>query len=681
MTNATETKPRIDGRLQQSMINSIRTLSIDAVQKAKSGHPGAPLGAAPAAYTLFTQFMRFNPRNPDWPNRDRFVLSAGHASMLLYSLLYLTGYDLSLVDLKQFRQWESKTPGHPEYRHTKGVETSTGPLGQGFANGVGMAIAESYLGAHFNRPGFDIVDHYIYGICSDGDLQEGISAESASLAGHLQLGKIIYLYDANKVQLSGPSNVSFTEDVLARFRAYDWHVGHVEDGNDVDAISAAIEAARGVSDKPSLIAVDSVIGYASPEAGTFKTHGEPLGAEGVKATKEALGWPVDEPFYLPADALEEFRQAIPRGQECEDLWNELFHRWEREYPELATEWKLASEWKLAEGWDRDLPTFDPDSEGISTREAGGKAMNAIAANAPCFMGGDADLAPSTKNNLIGFGDFQPDNRAGRNIHFGVREHCMGSIVNGIMANGYLRAYGATFFAFYDYQKPSVRLASIMEIPSIFIYTHDSVLLGEDGPTHQPVEQLASLRATPNVVTIRPADANETVDAWRWIMQHTKDPVALVLSRQKIPVLDRTRAQGDVGRGAYILEEAEGGKPDVILIATGSEVSLCVGAREQLASDGIRARVVSFPSWKLFEDQPESYRQEVFPVAVTARVSVEAGATFGWSKWVGDRGMAIGVDRFGASAPAKVIAEHLGLTVDNVVRTAREVVSRQGGINV
>lgn len=675
MTTAVEAIPKIDDRLQQLMINTIRTLSIDAVQKANSGHPGAPLDMAPMGYTIFTKFLRFNPRNPDWPGRDRFVLSAGHASMLLYSLLYLTGYDLSLDDIKQFRQWESKTPGHPEYRHTAGVETSTGPLGQGFANSVGMAIAERYMAAHFNRPGYNVVDHHIYCICSDGDLQEGVTSEAASLAGHLKLGKLVYLYDDNHVQLSGPTSVTFTEDVLERFEAYGWHTQHVDDGNDVDAITRAIENARNETDRPSMIRVRTVIGYGSPEAGTFKVHGEPLGEEGVRETKEALGWPADKTFYVPDDALDAFRQSIQRGQQLEEEWNDLFRRWSAEYPDLAREWDLAKNWKLPDGWDKDLPHWEPDPAGVATREAGGKAMNAIAQNVPWFMGGDADLAPSTKNNLIGFGDFEPGNHGGRNIHFGVREHAMGSIVNGISVNGFLRAFGATFFNFMDYQKPAVRLAGIMKIPSIFLYTHDSVLLGEDGPTHQPIEQLITLRATPNVITIRPADANEAVEGWRWIMEHWEDPVAIVMTRQKVPVLDRSGATGDLSKGAYILADAEGGRPDVILLGTGSEVALCVGAREELAKQGVRARVVSFPSWELFERQSDEYRESVLPPDVTARVSIEAAATAGWHRWVGDRGLAIGIDHFGASAPATVIAQKMGLTVENVVRHALDLLGR------
>lgn len=677
MATATGTERDVDDKLQQLMVNTIRTLSIDAVQKANSGHPGAPLGMAPMGYTLFTKFLRFSPRNPDWPNRDRFVLSAGHASMLLYSLLYLTGYDLSLDDLKQFRQWASKTPGHPEYRETKGVEVSSGPLGQGFANAVGLAIAEAYLGAHFNRPGLNVVDHYIYGICSDGDLQEGVASEAASLAGHLQLGKLIFLYDSNKVQLSGPADVTFTENVSERFKAYDWHVTEVQDGNDIEAITRAIKSAREVTDKPSLIPVSTVIGYGSPhKAGKYTAHGEPLGADEVTLTKEDLGWPAEPAFLVPEESLKQFRQAIPRGQQLEDEWNQMFKRWREEYPMLAQEWDQASSWTPPEGWEKELPSWEPDPAGVSTREAGGEAMNAIAKNNAMLMGGDADLAPSTKNNLIGFGDFEPGNYSGRNIHFGVREHAMGSIVNGIMVNGLLRSFGATFFTFSDYQRPAVRMASIMQIPSIFLYTHDSVLLGEDGPTHQPVEHLMSLRVMPNLVTIRPGDANEAVQAWQWIMTHWEHPVALVLSRQKIPVLDRSAAVGDLSRGAYILVDAEGAQPDIILMGTGSEVQLCVGAREDLARRGIQARVVSFPSWELFADQPEEYRQSVLPPGVTARVSVEAGATLPWCKFVGDKGTSVGIDRFGASAPAKDIAQHLGLTVENVVRHALQILGKE-----
>jgi transketolase len=587
--------------------------------------------------------------------------------MLLYSLLYLTGYDLTLDDIKQFRQWGSRTPGHPERGVTPGVELTTGPLGQGFANGIGMAIAEAYLAATFNRPGFDVFDHYIYGLVSDGDLEEGITAEAASLAGHLKLGRVIYLYDRNQVQLSGPTNVTFTEDVLERFRAYGWHTQEVTDGTDVEAIGRAIEAAQRVTDRPSLIAVDTVIGFGSPEAGTYKVHGEPLGDEGVKETKAALGWPTDQAFYVPEEALEEFRKAIPRGAELQQEWSALWERWKAEYPDLAAAWERARDWKLPDGWDRDLPTYKPEDGPVATRESAGAAMNAIAPRVPTFMGGDADLAPSTKNELKGFGTFEPGSYGSRNIKFGVREHSMGSIVNGISAYGFLWSFGATFFAFSDYQRPSVRLASIMEVPSIFIYTHDSVLLGEDGPTHQPIEQLMSLRAMPNLITIRPADATESVEAWKWLMENRGNPMALILTRQKIPVLDRSGARGDSTRGAYILHEAEGGRPDVILIGTGSEVALCVEAAKELAAKGVRARVVSFPSWEIFERQPESYRNEVLPPEVRARVSVEAGATLGWCRWVGDDGISIGIDHFGASAPAKDIAQHFGLTADNVTQ--------------
>lgn len=674
MTTATEGKASTE-QLQQLMINTIRTLSIDAVQKANSGHPGAPLGAAPMAYVLWTKYLRFNPQDPDWPNRDRFLLSAGHASMLLYSLLYLTGYDLTLDDLKQFRQWGSKTPGHPERGHTPGVEATTGPLGQGFANGVGMAIAEAYLSTYFNRPGLNIVDHYIYAIVSDGDLEEGISAEAASLAGHLKLGKLIYLYDRNQVQLSGPTDVTFTEDVLERFRAYGWHTQEVTDGTDVEGISRAIESARNVTDKPSIVAVDTVIGFGSPEAGTYKVHGEPLGTEGVEETKQALGWPTDQPFFVPQEALDEFRKAVPRGKQLEDEWRKTVDAWKQQYPDLAAEWERAHQWQLPQGWDKDIPQFEAGQE-IATRDAGGQAMNAIAKHVPTFIGGDADLAPSTKNELKGFGTFEPGNYGGRNIKFGVREHSMGSIVNGMVANGFLWSFGATFFAFSDYQRPSVRLASIMEIPTVFIYTHDSVLLGEDGPTHQPIEQLASLRAMPNLVTIRPADANETAEAWHWIMQDRTHPVALVLTRQKVPVLDRSEAQGNLEKGAYIVADAENGKPDIILIGTGSEVGLCTDAKKELAQQGIQARVVSFPSWEIFERQPESYQQSVFPPDITARLSVEAAATMGWCKWVGVAGASIGINHFGASAPAKVIAQHFGLTVDHVVEESLKLLGKR-----
>ncbi len=675
MTTTTEKNPAVGQDLQQLMINTVRTLSIDAVQKANSGHPGAPLGMAPVGYTLFTKFMRFNPKDPDWINRDRFVLSAGHASMLLYSLLYLTGYDISLDDIKNFRQWHSKTPGHPEYEMTPGVEATTGPLGQGFANGVGMAIAEAYLRSYFNRPGYDLIDHYIYAIVSDGDLQEGISSEAASLAGHLQLGKLIYLYDRNHVQLSGPTSTSFTENVLERFDAYAWHTDEVKDANDIEAVARAIENAQKVTDKPSLIAVSSIIGYASPEANTFKAHGEPLGPEGVRETKKALGWPEDKDFYVPHEVLDEYRKAVPRGEQAEGQWKDMLQRWKQAFPDLAGDWDRANAGKLGEGWNSNLPTFKPEQGGVATREASGAAMNAIAAHVPTFIGGDADLAPSTKTQLKQYGDFEPGHYDGRNIHFGVREHAMGSIVNGIILNGMTWAYGATFFAFSDYQRPSVRLASIMGIPTIFVYTHDSVLLGEDGPTHQPIEQLMSLRAMPKLYVIRPADANESVDAWAWAMQNRRNPMALVFTRQKVPVLDRSGARGDLSKGAYILKEAPGGKPDVILMGTGSEVALCVGAADELQKSGVAAQVVSFPCWEIFEQQPESYRNQVLPPDVTARVSVEAGATLGWCRWVGSSGVSVGIDHFGASAPAAEIARHMGLTVENVVKAANRAMGR------
>jgi transketolase len=674
MTSATDTLSTTS-QLQQQMINTIRTLSIDAVQKANSGHPGAPLGMAPVGYTLFTKYLHFNPKDPNWPNRDRFVLSAGHASMLLYSLLYLTGYDLTLDDIQHFRQWGSKTPGHPERGVTPGVESTTGPLGQGFANGVGMAIAEAYLACYFNRPGYPIFDHHVYGIVSDGDLQEGISAEAASLAGHLKLGKLIYVYDRNQVQLSGPTEVTFTENVLERFDAYGWHTQEVKDGNDVEGINQAVDAARGVTDRPSIIAVDSVIGFASPEAGTYKVHGEPLGAEGVKETKVALRWPADKSFYVPEDALQEFRQAVPRGERWQREWQEMFERWSQEYPDLASEYESARHWRLPDGWDTDLPTYGPDDAPLATREASGIAMNALAKHVPTFIGGDADLAPSTKNELKGFGTFEPGTYGGRNIKFGVREHAMGSIVNGMSVHGFLWAFGATFFAFSDYQRPSLRLASIMDAPSIFIYTHDSVLLGEDGPTHQPIEQLMSLRAMPGLVVIRPSDANESVAAWKWTMQNREHPVALIFTRQKQPIIDLSRAKGSLVQGGYIVDDAEGGRPDVILIGTGSEVWLCIGAKQELGKHGIQARVVSLPSWEIFEQQSPAYRDEVLPPQVRARLSVEAGATLGWCKWVGDGGGSIGLDHFGASAPAQVIAEHFGLTVQNVVARARALVAK------
>ena len=663
--------------LDQLAVNTIRFLAVDAVQKANSGHPGMPMGAAPMAYVLWTRFLKHNPRNPDWPNRDRFILSAGHGSMLLYALLHLTGYDLPIEELKRFRQWGSKTPGHPEYRIAPGVETTTGPLGQGFGNGVGMAIAERHLAAHFNRPGYEIVDHYTYAIVSDGDLMEGISHEAASLAGHLGLGKLIYLYDDNDISIDGPTNLTFTEDVAMRFQAYGWHVLRVADGNDMEAIEQAIVEARQVLDRPSLIIVRTHIGYGSPhKQDTAAAHGEPLGEEEVRLTKRNLGWPEDKTFYVPDEVYAHMRQAVERGAQWEQEWRDLFARYAEAYPELARQWDQFWSGELPEGWDAELPTFEAGTS-VATRAASGKVLDAIAPRIPNLIGGSADLTPSNKTKFEGATDFQRDHYSGRYIHFGVREHAMGAVLNGIAYHGGLVPYGGTFLIFSDYMRPPVRLAAMSHLHVIYVFTHDSVWLGEDGPTHQPVEQLANLRAIPNLVMIRPADANETVEAWRVALALKNRPVALALSRQGVPTLDRSRyapAEG-VRRGAYVLADSRPGTPDLILIATGSEVPLAAAAYEQLAAEGIAVRLVSMPSWELFAEQPRSYRETVLPPDVKARLAVEAGATLGWERWVGDGGDVLGIDHFGASAPYKVLMEQFGFTVEAVVSRAKQVLEK------
>jgi transketolase len=662
--------------LDQLCINTLRTLAIDGVQKANSGHPGMPMGAAAMAYVLWTRFLRHNPVNPSWPDRDRFVLSAGHGSMLLYSLLHLTGYDLSLEELKNFRQWGSRTPGHPEHGLTPGVETTTGPLGQGFANGVGMAIAEAYLAAHFNRPGYKIVDHYVYAIVSDGDLMEGIASEAASLAGHLRLGKLIYLYDDNRISIEGSTDLTFTEDRGQRFEAYGWHVQRV-DGYDLEGIAAAIRAAQ-ADPRPSLIIARTHIGYGSPnKQDTAEVHGAPLGEEEVRLTKENLGWPTEPPFLIPEEALAHFRKALEKGRAWEADWQARFDAYATEYPDLAEEWRMAMAGELPTGWDADLPTFRPEDGPMATRVASGKVLNAIAPYLPTLIGGSADLAPSCKTYLNGYGDFFADNPGGRNLHFGVREHAMGGILSGLALHGGVIPYGSTFLVFSDYMRPSIRLAAMMELPVIYVFTHDSIGIGEDGPTHQPIEQLASLRAIPHLTVIRPADANETVAAWRVALEHREGPVALLLTRQKLPVLDRaTLAPADrLARGAYVLADVAGGRPDIILIATGSEVHVALAARERLAEQGVRARVVNMPSWELFERQPRSYRDEVLPPEVTARLAIEAGVPQGWFRYVGEGGDVIGIERFGASAPYKVLWEKYGFTAENVAARALEMLKR------
>lgn len=672
--------------LDQKCIDTIRFLSVDMVQKADSGHPGMPLGAAPMAYTLWTKFLKFNPGNPDWPDRDRFVLSAGHGSALLYSLLYLTGYDVSLDDLKQFRQWGSKCPGHPERGHTPGVETTTGPLGQGFANAVGMAMAEAQLAARYNRPGHTVIDHHTYAIASDGDLMEGVASEAASLAGHLKLGKLTVLYDDNYVTLAAGTDITFTEDRAARFKAYGWHTQTVADGNDIAAIGRALQRARKVADKPSLILVRTHIGYGSPEQDSYKAHGSPLGEKDVAATKRKLGWPEQPPFLVPYDALKHFRKAQRRGKKAENEWNARFADYAKAHPDLAAQLQQSLHGELPEGWDADIPTFPADEKGIATRESGGKVLSAIAPKLPAISGGSADLDPSTKTAVEGFGVFSPGpepdeqgvdksaewNYAGRNLHFGVREHAMGAIANGLAAHGGFIPYTATFLIFSDYMRPPMRLAALMGLHVIHVFTHDSIALGEDGPTHQPVEQLAGLRSVPRMIVIRPGDANETAVAWRVAIETSGRPVVLALSRQKVPTLDRSKYASADGlrHGAYVLYDADGGAPELILIGTGAETGLCVQAAEKLSGEGIKVRVVSMPSWELFEAQDQSYRDSVLPPAVHARLAVEAGCRQGWERWVGDRGAGVSVNRFGASAPGDEMLEHYGFTVDNVVARAK-----------
>jgi len=675
--------PTFNMSLDQLSINTIRFLSVDAIEKANSGHPGLPMGAAPMAYVLWSRFLKHNPANPHWPDRDRFVLSAGHGSMLLYSLLHLTGYKLSLDDIKNFRQWESKTPGHPEAHLTPGVETTTGPLGQGISNAVGMAIAEAHLAAQFNRPAHTIVDHYTYVLAGDGDLMEGVAAEACSLAGHLRLGKLIVLYDANRISLAGTTSISFTEDVGKRFEAYGWHVQNVEDGNDLSSIEAALKNAQ-KNDRPSLIAVRSTIGFGSPhKQGTFEVHGSPLGKDEAIDAKKNLGWPTEPTFLIPEEALENFRKALSRGKEIEAHWENKFAAYAKAFPDLAANFKRMMAGELPSGWDANLPTFAVDSKGLATRKASEAAMNAIAPKLPELMGGSADLNPSTFTWLKGFGDFQnPSNSSenaqgvvggewgygGRNIHFGVREHAMGAAVNGMALHRGLIPYTATFLIFSDYMRPAIRLAAISELHTIFVFTHDSIGLGEDGPTHQAVEHIMSLRAIPHLVVIRPADANEAVEAWRFAIQYKRGPIVLAFTRQNLPIFDRTLCAPANGlqRGAYILSEAGGGKPEVILIGTGSEAQLALEAQKQLAAKNIFVRIVSMPSWELFEQQSREYRESVLPPSIKARVSIEAGITLGWQKYIGDAGIAIGLDRYGASAPGKVIFEKLGFTAENVV---------------
>ncbi|HTX92547.1 MAG TPA: transketolase [Anaerolineales bacterium] len=678
--------------LDQLSINTIRFLAADMVQNANSGHPGLPMGAAPMAYSLWQYSLKHNPANPGWFDRDRFVLSAGHGSALLYALLHLTGYALPLEELKRFRQWGSRTPGHPEVHLTPGVETTTGPLGQGLSNAVGMAIAEAHLAAEFNRPGHPIVDHFTYVLCGDGDLMEGVTSEACSLAGHLRLGKLIALYDDNRISLAGSTSIAFTEDVGARFAAYGWHVQQVEDGNDIAAVDRAIQAAREATDRPSIILVRTHIGYGAPhKQDTFEAHGSPLGPDELKAAKEKLGWPVEPAFLIPGEAQENLRQALSRGQEWEADWNKRFAAYSKAHPDLAAEFERRLAGDLPDGWDGDLPVFPADPKGLATRKAGETVLQHLAARLPELIGGSADLDPSTFTWLKGAGDFESPERTregaqgtvggpwgyeGRNLHFGVREHGMGAIVNGLTLHGGLRGYGSTFFVFTDYMRPAIRLSAIMEVPSLWVYTHDSVAVGEDGPTHQPVEHLAALRAIPGLVTIRPCDANETTWAWKAAVENRGGPTALVLSRQNVPTLDRSKFASAEGllKGAYVLNPQEK-NPDLILMATGSEVSLIVAAADLLATDGVHARLVSMPSWDLFLRQPEAYRQEVLPVSVKARLAVEAGVSLGWREWVGDAGGLLTLDRYGASAPAGTVLKELGFTTETVAARAREILKK------
>jgi len=679
----------VDKRLETLAINTIRMLAIDAVQKANSGHPGMPMGAAPMAYVLWTEYLKHNPRDPNWPDRDRFVLSAGHGSMLLYALLHLTGYDLSLEEIKNFRQLGSKTPGHPERGHTPGVEVTTGPLGQGFANGVGLAIAEAYLAARYNRPGHEIINHYTYGIVSDGDIQEGVGAEAAALAGHLRLGKLIYLYDANQITLAGTANLTMSEDVAARFAALGWHTLQI-DGMDTDAVRAALDEARAETERPSLIIARTHIGYGSPsKQDTFGVHGSPLGADEVRATKENLGWPVEPDFYLPEEAMSYFRSAVQRGEEAQAAWRQRFEAYAEAYPDLAAELTRAFAGELPDGWDADLPTWEPGSKPVATRKASEAVIQAFFPKIPTFIGGSADLNPSTNTAMKGAGDFQapsfqPDGSVqgttggdwgyhGRNIHFGIREHAMGSAVNGMAAHGGVIPFGATFLVFSDYMRAAVRLSALSHLKSIWVFTHDSIGVGEDGPTHQPVEHVMSLRLIPHLTVIRPADANETREAWRVALTES-GPTALILTRQDLPILDRSGARGDVSQGGYILVDTEG-TPDIVLIGTGSEVALCVMAREVLAERGIRARVVSLPSWELFERQPADYRASVLGPEGTPRLSVEAGVTIGWERFTGANGRQIGVDTFGASGPGSKVLAHYGFTKEHVAAEALRLLGR------
>jgi transketolase len=655
-------------------VNTIRTLAMDAIQKANSGHPGAPMGLAPAAYVLWTRLLKHNPENPAWLDRDRFVLSAGHASMLIYSLLFLTGYELSLDDIKNFRQWDSKTPGHPEFGHTPGVETTTGPLGQGFANAVGMAMAERHLAAVFNKPDHEIVDHHTYMLCGDGDMMEGISSESASLAGHLGLSRLICLYDDNKITIDGSTDIAFTEDVAQRFKAYKWHVIKVDDGNDLEAIFNAIESAKAQTDKPSLIIISTHIAYGSPnKQDSSDAHGAPLGEEEIRLTKKNLGWPEDASFLVPKQALTKFRESIENGNQAESAWQEMYSAYTKKHPDLADKWVNATCAFLPDGWDAEIPQYSPSDDPVATRAASGKILNAIAQKVPSLVGGSADLAPSNKTMIDSSHEFQKSTYDGRNIRFGVREHAMGGIMSGMLLHHGVRPYGGTFLVFSDYMRASIRAASLMKLPVIYIFTHDSIAVGEDGPTHQPIEHIACLRAIPGLTVIRPADAAETAEAWRQTMKTTDGPVALILSRQKLPILDRS--EGDsvkmLSNGAYIVSDSKE-TPDLILIATGSEVSIAVEAKKTLLSKGVSARVISMPSWELFEKTSKGYKHNLLPPEVTNRIAVEAGSPIGWERYTGNSESIIGIASFGVSAPGGLVMEKFGFTAENIVQKALEL---------
>ena len=673
--------------LDKLCINTIRFLAVDAIQKADSGHPGLPLGASPMAYTLWDRFLKHNPADPHWFDRDRFVLSAGHGSMLLYSLLHLTGYGLPMEQLQQFRQWGSMTPGHPERGHTPGVEVTTGPLGQGFANGVGMAIAEAYLAARYNRPGFEILRHFTYALVSDGDMMEGVAAEAAPLAGHLKLGKLIYLYDDNHITLASSTQVTFTENHVERFNAYGWHTQSVADGNDVEAIASAISAAQEETERPSIICVRTHIGYGSPnKQDKCAAHGSPLGEEEVKLTKEKLGWPLEPAFFVPDEAKAHFRKALDRGAQAQTAWKKMYAEYEKNYPELAAELTQLISGQLPEGWDASITPFTADAKGIASREASGQVMQQFSPLLPGFLGGSADLNTSTHTELKGMGNFENPSTAvgdiqgaaagvwsyaGRNLQYGVREHAMGAISNGLAAHGGIIPFCSTFFIFSDYLRPAIRLAAIMQLKVIYVFTHDSIAVGEDGTTHQPIEQLASLRAIPELVVIRPSDANETAIAWRIAIEMPDQPVVLVLTRQNLPILDRTQyaSADDVRKGGYILSDAPDGKPQIILIASGSEVCLIVAAKKVLSEKKISVRLVSMPSWELFEAQPREYRDAVLPPSIHARLAVEAGSKQGWQHYTGDRGDIISIEKFGSSAPANVMLREYGFTVENVCKRA------------